>query len=92
MSNPSGINTDALVLTYADHLIRGCLNAEQPRETLVILQASVILVDTNVPLDLADDKDHALDALEVVRRRLKPGRILVTPNGFPGVGISRRGR
>ena len=46
------------------------------------LRKPLIAVDTNVPLDLADDKEHALDALEVVRRRLKPGRILVTPTVF----------
>lgn len=42
----------------------------------------LIAVDTNVPLDLADRKEHALDAMEVVRRRLKPGRILITPTVF----------
>ena len=35
-----------------------------------------------VPLDLADEREHALDALDVVRRRLKPGRILVTATVF----------
>ena len=47
-----------------------------------LLRSPLIAVDTNVPLDLADDKEHALDALEVVRRRLKPGRILITPTVF----------
>jgi predicted nucleic acid-binding protein len=42
----------------------------------------LIAVDTSVPLDLADEKEHALDALDVVRRRLKPGRVLVTPTVF----------
>ena len=42
----------------------------------------VIAVDTNVPLDLADHKEHAFDALDVIWRRLKPGRILVTPTVF----------
>ena len=37
----------------------------------------LIAVDTNVPLDLADRKEHVLDALDVIRRRLKPGRVLV---------------
>lgn len=46
------------------------------------LRSPLIAVDTNVPLDLADDKEHALDALDVVRRRLKPGRILITPTVF----------
>ncbi|HEX5221983.1 MAG TPA: type II toxin-antitoxin system VapC family toxin [Verrucomicrobiae bacterium] len=45
-------------------------------------RSPLIAVDTNVPLDLADDKEHALDALDVVRRRLKPGRILITPTVF----------
>jgi predicted nucleic acid-binding protein len=45
-------------------------------------RSPLIAVDTNVPLDLADGKEHALDALDVVRRRLKPGRILVTPTVF----------
>jgi predicted nucleic acid-binding protein len=47
-----------------------------------LLRSPLIAVDTNVPLDLADEKEHALDALDVVRRRLKPGRILVTPTVF----------
>ena len=42
----------------------------------------LIAVDTNVPLDLADRKEHALDALDVIRRRLKPGRVLVPPTVF----------
>jgi predicted nucleic acid-binding protein len=45
-------------------------------------RSPLIAVDTNVPLDLADRKEHVLDALEVVRRRLKPGRILITPTVF----------
>ena len=47
-----------------------------------LLRSPLIAVDTNVPLDLADDKEHALDALDVVQRRLKPGRILITPTVF----------
>ncbi len=47
----------------------------QPRSPL-------IAVDTNVPLDLADRKEHVLDALELVRQRVKPGRVLVTPTAF----------
>ena len=46
------------------------------------LRSPLIAVDTNVPLDLADEKEHALDALDVVRRRLNPGRILVPPTVF----------
>ncbi|MBI3850359.1 MAG: type II toxin-antitoxin system VapC family toxin [Verrucomicrobia bacterium] len=46
------------------------------------LRRPLIAVDTNVPLDLADRKEHILDALEVLRRRLKPGRMLVTPTVF----------
>jgi predicted nucleic acid-binding protein len=42
----------------------------------------LIAVDTNVPLDLADGRERVLDALEVIRRRLKPTRILVTPTVF----------
>src|SRR5437870_12210720 len=45
-------------------------------------RSPVIAVDTNLPLDLADRKESAFDALEVIRRRLKPGRILVTPTVF----------
>lgn len=45
-------------------------------------RSPIVAVDTNVPLDLADRKEHTLDALDVVRRRLKPGRILVTPTVF----------
>ncbi|MHB8521647.1 MAG: type II toxin-antitoxin system VapC family toxin [Limisphaerales bacterium] len=46
------------------------------------LRSPLIAVDTNVPLDLADRKEHVLDGLEVLRRRLKPGRLLVTPTVF----------
>jgi predicted nucleic acid-binding protein len=42
----------------------------------------LIAVDTNVALDLAEGKEHVLDALEVIRRRLKPSRFLVTPTVF----------
>jgi predicted nucleic acid-binding protein len=42
----------------------------------------LIAVDTNVPLDLAAEKEHVLDALAVIRRRLKPGRVLVPPTVF----------
>ena len=45
-------------------------------------RSPLIAVDTNVPLDLADRKEHVLDALAVIRRRLTPGRILVTPTVF----------
>ena len=45
-------------------------------------RSPLIAVDTNVPLDLADRKEHVLDALEAVRRRIKPGRVLVTPTVF----------
>lgn len=47
-----------------------------------LLRSPLIAVDSNVPLDLADQRAHALDAMDVVRRRLKPGRILVTPTVF----------
>lgn len=39
----------------------------------------LLSVDTNVALDLAEGREHALDALAVIRRRLKPGRVLVPP-------------
>jgi len=42
----------------------------------------LIAVDTNVPLDLAEENEHVLDALAVIRRRLKPGRVLVPPTVF----------
>ena len=45
-------------------------------------RSPLIAVDTNVPLDLANRKEHALDAMEVIRRRLRPGRILITPTVF----------
>lgn len=38
------------------------------------LRNPLIAVDTNVPLDLADRKEQVLDALAVIRRRLKLGR------------------
>jgi PIN domain len=47
-----------------------------------LLRSPLIAVDTNIPLDLADEKEHALDALDIVRHRLKSGRILVTPTVF----------
>jgi len=46
------------------------------------LRSPVIAVDTNVPLDLAHRKEHALDALDVIQRKLRPGRLLVTPTVF----------
>jgi predicted nucleic acid-binding protein len=42
----------------------------------------LIAIDTNVALDLADRQEHLLDAFDVIRRRLKPGRILVPPTVF----------
>jgi len=45
-------------------------------------RSPLIAVDTNVPLDLADQKEHVLDALDTIRRRLQPARILVTPTVF----------
>jgi predicted nucleic acid-binding protein len=42
----------------------------------------LIAVDTNVPLDLADRKEHVIDALDVIKRRLRPARLLVTPTVF----------
>lgn len=46
------------------------------------LPNALIAVDTNVPLDLADGKEDLLDALLVIRRRLKEGRLLLTPTAF----------
>jgi len=46
------------------------------------LRSPLIAVDTSVPLDLADDKEHAHDAMDIVRARLNPGRVLVTPTVF----------
>jgi rRNA-processing protein FCF1 len=37
-----------------------------------------IAVDTNFLMDLARPRDGALDALEIIRRRLRGARILVT--------------
>ncbi len=45
-------------------------------------RSPLIAVDTNVALDLAEGKEHVLDAIEVIRRRLKPSRFLVTPTVF----------
>jgi predicted nucleic acid-binding protein len=42
-------------------------------------RSPLVAVDTNVPLDLADGKEDAIDALELIQRRLKPARLLVTP-------------
>jgi len=41
-----------------------------------------LAVDTNFLLDLACRRDEALDALEVIRRRLRGARIFVTPTAF----------
>jgi len=46
------------------------------------LPNALLAVDTNVPLDLADGKEHVLDAITVIRRRLKSGRLLLTPTAF----------
>lgn len=45
-------------------------------------RSPLIAVDTNVPLDLAEGKEDPLDALELIRRRLRPGRILIPPTVF----------
>lgn len=45
-------------------------------------QKPLIAVDTNVPLDLAEGRETVRDALDVIRRRLRPGRILLTPTAF----------
>jgi predicted nucleic acid-binding protein len=45
-------------------------------------RSPLIAVDTNVTLDLAEGKEHVLDALDVIRRRLKPSRFLATPTVF----------
>lgn len=45
-------------------------------------RSPLIAVDTNVPLDLANRKEHVFDALEVIKRRLVPSRLLVTPTVF----------
>ena len=45
-------------------------------------QHPLIAVDTNVPLDLAADSEPVLDALALIRKRLKPGRILLPPTVF----------
>lgn len=46
------------------------------------LPNALLAVDTNVPLDLADGKEHVLDAIAVIGRRLKSGRLLLTPTAF----------
>lgn len=39
----------------------------------------LVAVDTNFPLLLAEENEDALDALELLRQRVKPARILVPP-------------
>jgi len=43
---------------------------------------ALLAADTNVPLDLAEGKEHVLDALAVLRRRLTKGRLLIPPTAF----------
>ena len=45
-------------------------------------RSPLIAIDTNIPLDLAEGREHLLDAFETIRRRLKPARILVPPTVF----------
>lgn len=45
-------------------------------------RSPLIAVDTNIPLDLADRKEHVLDALDVIKRKLAPARVLVPPTVF----------
>src|SRR5881227_3176910 len=45
-------------------------------------RSPLVAVDTNIPLDLADSKEHVLDAMEIIQRRLAPARILVPPTVF----------
>lgn len=42
----------------------------------------LVAVDTNFPLQLAKEDEDALDALELIRARIKPARILVPPTAL----------
>jgi len=42
-------------------------------------KSPLVAVDTNLPILLAEGDDYALDALSLVRSRLRPGLILVPP-------------
>ena len=42
----------------------------------------LVAVDTNFPLQLAQGDDDALDALELIRARIKPARILIPPTAL----------
>src|SRR4051812_25639422 len=46
------------------------------------LKRPLLAVDTNIPLAIAGSKDFALDALQIVKDRLIPARIIVPPTAF----------
>ena len=48
-------------------------------ERFIALRVMLITVDTNVLMDLAAEVESIIDALEVVRRRLKGARLLIVP-------------
>ncbi len=42
----------------------------------------LIAADSNVPLDLADDNESAMDAIETIRSRLPHARFVISPSVF----------
>ena len=46
----------------------------------------LVAVDTNFPILLAENDDDALDALNVVRERIRPGKIIVPPTALQELG------
>src|SRR5438552_3371693 len=42
----------------------------------------LIAADSNVPLDLADDNESAVDAIDTIRSRLPHARFVISPSVF----------
>jgi predicted nucleic acid-binding protein len=42
----------------------------------------LVAADSNIPIDLAIPEEFALDALDIIKARISPARIVVTPTAF----------
>lgn len=46
------------------------------------LKRPLLAADSNVPIDLAEPKEFAVDAIQLIRERLSPARIIIPPTAF----------
>src|SRR5687768_5979444 len=49
---------------------------------VIPLKRPLVAADSNVPIDLAIPEEFALDALELIKARISPSRIIVPPTAF----------